>query len=277
MVVSELVRPDLMVASNSKLLMTALVSFSNSNCWSALEESSVTSRAPVPLRLVRTTGVGSQLLHDMSLEAEAANGRAARKPQAIISLLVTENTRPLGNINAISTTTKTKSTAKWWKVNETWYQSSFGSVRGKSQQYYSIGTAQWGNPEKKPRKGGCQNRTSPLVTLWKFITEPAKLRHFAEALQLGIVPGLLQGISAPQSLRQTRQGFFASPRQSVDGCLFIHQRVVARVNRAGPRNEPQSAPGIALLRITQRQVAQGVGIFGIDLNTFVGQREGFIV
>src|SRR5271165_5889455 len=169
-------RPDWMAASNSKLLMIALVSFSYSKTWSATL-ASATSRAPVPLRLVRTTGVGSQLLHDMSLEAEAANGRAAIKPQAMISLLVTENTRPIGNLNAISTTTKFESTAKWWKVNEIWYQNSFGSARGKFQQYYSTGTARGGeNSEKKPRNEDYQGRTSPLVTL---VSDPVEVRSRA--------------------------------------------------------------------------------------------------
>src|ERR1700678_1592350 len=147
----EPIRPESMVASNSKLLMTASVSFSYSKTWSASLELSPTSKAPVPSRLKRTTGVGSQLLHDMSLDAEAANGRAARKPQAIISLLVTENTRPIANLNAISTARKIKSTAKWWKVNETWYQNSFSLARGKFQQYYSTGAVR--GPKIQGRNG----------------------------------------------------------------------------------------------------------------------------
>src|SRR5580692_10636804 len=63
----------------------------------------------------------------------------------------------------------------------------------------------------------------------------------------------------------------------MDGCLFIHQGVVLRVDGSSPCDEVQCTLGIALLGVTESQVAYRIGVLGIDLNALVGERYRLIV
>src|SRR5580658_1709123 len=63
----------------------------------------------------------------------------------------------------------------------------------------------------------------------------------------------------------------------MDGCLFIHQGVVLRVDGSRSRDEVQSTLGIALLGVTESQVPDRIGVLGIDLNALIGQRYRLIV
>ena len=63
----------------------------------------------------------------------------------------------------------------------------------------------------------------------------------------------------------------------MDGCLFIHQGVVLRVDGSRPRDELQSTLGIALLGVTESQVPYRIGVLGIDLNALIGERNRLIV